>query len=58
MPRGGKGHGVSQETRPGAGFKTGDSVQEKLGGYRRTMPNSYPTKVGTPQTHLTYEDRS
>ena len=26
----GKGH-VFQETRPGAGFKTGDSVEENLG---------------------------
>ena len=25
-----------QETRPGAGFKTGDFVKEKWGGYRRT----------------------
>ena len=27
---------VFQETRPGAGFKTGEFVKEKLGGYRRT----------------------
>ena len=27
---------VFQEIRPEAGFKTGDSVKEKLGGYRKT----------------------
>ena len=29
---GGKEHRISGDTRPGAGFKTGDSVKEKFGG--------------------------
>ena len=34
---------VYQEIRPGAGFETGDFVQEKLegGGYRRTTPTHF-----------------
>ena len=31
----GKGHSFSGDTRPGAGFKSGDFVKEKLGGYHR-----------------------
>ena len=50
--RGGEGHSVSQDIRPGAGFKTGDFVEEKLGGAtveRRKYQNN-DDKTIHPQT--------
>ena len=44
---------VFQETRPGAGFETGDSVKEQLGGYgRKTQPSFESRSTVAPPTFL------